>query len=101
MFGKGEELFMAHWITKAPDFDQAVSVQIPGHEFTDEELRQGILIIVPNRANSIAGRVKPQERIEDAIPVAIEVDEALYFEEEELGSPPIFGQTEEEAKARF
>src|SRR5215213_6375157 len=50
LFGKGSELFMAHLITKPPDFDQVLSVKVTGHEFTDEELRHGVLVVVPGRA---------------------------------------------------
>ena len=47
MFGKGDELFLAHLITRPPDFDQILSVKVSGHAFTDAELGQGVRIISP------------------------------------------------------
>ena len=41
LFGKDGELFLAHQITKAPDFDQIVAVKINGHSFTENELSRG------------------------------------------------------------
>src|SRR5580765_511743 len=35
LFGKGNELFLAHVITKKGDFDQVLSVDITGHQFDD------------------------------------------------------------------
>jgi len=34
LFGKGMELFLAHSISKPPDFDQVLSVKVEGHSFT-------------------------------------------------------------------
>jgi hypothetical protein len=36
LFGKGNESFLAHLITRPPDFDQILSVKT-GQKFTDEE----------------------------------------------------------------
>src|SRR5262245_8709732 len=38
LFGKGDELFLAHFITRPPDFDQVISVSATGHGFSDEDL---------------------------------------------------------------
>ena len=38
LFGEGGELFLAHMITKPPDFDQIVSIKVADHPFTEEEL---------------------------------------------------------------
>jgi hypothetical protein len=92
LFGKGAELFLAHSITKPPDFDQVLSAQTI-HGFTDQELNQGVSIIFPGKAN------QSNQRIRDAQPVSGRMkaagDTALttitlrpgkefYFEEDEL-----------------
>ncbi len=39
LFGRPEELFLAHLIAAPPDFDQIISVKIDGHNFTERELQ--------------------------------------------------------------
>jgi len=56
LFGKSNELFLAHLITKKGDFDQVVSANIKGHEFADDELRQGIRVQFSG-ANSFSQRL--------------------------------------------
>ena len=63
LFGKGQELFLAHVITSPPDFDQILSTKIPDHQFTDEELRHGVQIVFPDRANSFDERLQEGERV--------------------------------------
>lgn len=57
LFGKGGELFLAHLITRPPDFDQILSVKIPNQTFTDEELGQGVSVVIPGRPNSVSKRI--------------------------------------------
>lgn len=59
LFGKGTELWLAHVITKPPDFDQILSATVGGHTFTDQELSAGIPITVPSRKNLAAERISP------------------------------------------
>lgn len=111
LFGKGRELFLAHSITKPPDFDQVLSVRIVGRDFTDEELRRGVLISFPERANSISERIREGEQVmavarlaEDAPETAeIQVQAGIefYFEEGELRVPDTIDQTEAERSAGF
>lgn len=112
LFGKGSELFLAHLITKPPDFDQVLSVQVTGHEFTDEELRHGVPVVVPGRANSMSERVREGEQVTaeaqlagrdgpETLEVQVEAGTEFYFEEGELRVPPIFDPTEEERAAGF
>jgi hypothetical protein len=61
LFGKGEELFLAHLITKPPDFDQIVAVKTAGR-FTDEELGNGVRVLLPERRNTAAQRLKENEQ---------------------------------------
>src|SRR5205823_2964123 len=35
LFGKGAELFLAHFITRPPDFDQVLSVKAPDQKLSD------------------------------------------------------------------
>ena len=58
LFGKGSELFLAHLITRPPDFDQVLSVKPPTQQFTDDELSHGVPIVIPGRANSESKRIK-------------------------------------------
>ena len=58
LFGKGTELFLAHLITRPPDFDQILSVKALNHKFTDEELSQGVPIVFPGKTNSTAKRIR-------------------------------------------
>ena len=97
LFGKGQELFLAHVITSPPDFDQILSVKIADHQFTDEELRQGVPIVFPDRANSLDERLREGERVPGRVQLAgdgasealepqVEVGVEFYFEANELAS---------------
>jgi hypothetical protein len=110
LFGKAPELFLAHLITKPPDFDQILSVRVRGNEFTDEELRHGVSVVVPERANSFSERIREGEQVpakaqlaeqdaSRAIEIQVEANIEYYFEEGELGVPPTFAPTEEEIAA--
>jgi hypothetical protein len=111
LFGKVQELFLTHLITKPPDYDQILSVQIPSHEFTDEELRLGISLVFPERANSASERLREGEQAvaeaqlagEDTTRTQIQVEVGIeyYFEEGELRLSPVFTSTEEEIAAGF
>ncbi len=63
LFGKERELFLAHYITRPPDFDQVISLESIDHQFSDEELIHGVHIIFPGRANSIPMKIKEGEQI--------------------------------------
>jgi hypothetical protein len=112
LFGKGRELFLAHLITRPPDFDQILSVRVTGHEFTDDELRHGIRVVLPGRANSVPERVREGEQAvaearlageetPKALEIQIRAGTEFYFEEGELRSRPTFDPTEEEIAAGF
>ncbi len=98
LFGKGQELFLAHVITQPPDFDQVLSVQIGNHQFTDEDLLQGVRVVFPGRANTISSKIKEGEQLlgkarivgQDApgsIDLTLGVGIELYFETEDLARP--------------
>jgi hypothetical protein len=95
LFGKGEELFLAHVITRPPDFDQVLAVRVGDRQFSDEELGQGVLVTIPDRANAIPNRIREGEqvvgRVQKAGPgtpatVDLHLDAGVefYFETEDL-----------------
>jgi len=105
LFGRGQELFLAHSILKPPDFDQIVSVAVTGIDLTDDLLSPAMRIVVPERKNS------PPERVKERQPATAETAggatfsirglKEYYFEEGELRMPPTFDPTPEEAKSDF
>lgn len=109
LFGKGTELFMAHFITRPNDFDQIISVKIDGHSFTDEQLGKGMHVTFADRGNTASGRMKESDKAAGrfqppgiaarTLPVAVVRE--FYFEEGELAVPPSFDPTAEETKAGF
>ncbi|MEJ7736719.1 MAG: hypothetical protein WKF97_04760 [Chitinophagaceae bacterium] len=110
LFGKGQELFLAHLITAPPDFDQVLSVNITGHKFSDEALAKGIRMVLPNTVNSPSTRIKEKQQVKGIInadssstprQVNVSVIREFYFEETELRVPPDFGTSPEEKKSGF
>ena len=110
LFGKGQELFLAHRIAAPPDFDQVLSVKLAGHPFTDDELAKGVVVAFPGKNNTAAGRLKARQRAGGEASLAgssasrkidVQVDRELYFEEGELRVPATFDTTAEEKRAGF
>jgi hypothetical protein len=110
LFGKGKELFLAHRITRSPDFDQVVSVDSSDLELTEEQRASGPSVAFSSRSNMLSERLKPQDKVTGTLlgPDGSKTAEAsfrvlaeLYFEEGELASPASFNQTAEEKKAGF
>ncbi|HKP51820.1 MAG TPA: hypothetical protein VJ183_04120 [Chloroflexia bacterium] len=112
LFGKGQELFLAHIINKPPDFDQLLSVTVSGHQFTAEELSRGIRIRITGRANTFRKRIKKGERVivqaqltgaQVAPPLQIQITAGteFYFEEGELRLPMTMDPTPEEIASGF
>lgn len=65
LFGRPDELFLAHVIAAPPpDFDQIISVKIDGHQFTEQELKDGVEVVFLKRGNSAAERLKEKERLQ-------------------------------------
>jgi len=104
LFGKARELFLSHVITPprdfARDFDQVLSVQVEDHQFTNDELRQGLLVTFPGRENSIDNRIQEQEQVTGQIQVSAQRPEGphslavqlkagtqFYFETDDLEPP--------------
>jgi hypothetical protein len=110
LFGKGQELFLAHLVTVPPDFDQVLSITIAGHTFSDEELAKGIKVVIPHTVNSPSTRLKEKQQVEGALKtgaaltpqkIQVVINREFYFEEGELRIPPKFDTTPEEKKAGF
>jgi hypothetical protein len=114
LFGSTDGLFLAHLISKPPDFDQILSVKVTGDLPTAEALHRGPTVEVARRANRAANRLKGGETVparwhvagaHDFHDVTLSVVAELYFEEGELSSPvdspKLFQQTTEEKKAGF
>ena len=91
LFGKGTELFLAHSITKPPDFDQVLSVQT-SRPFTDQELSRAVSIVFPGRTNQSSQRIKGVAPMtgrtkvvaDNASAITFRPGKELYFEEGEL-----------------
>jgi hypothetical protein len=58
LFGRGDELFLAHLLSRPPDFDQIVSVRLVGLHPDEDELKRRIEVVVPGRANTIQQRIR-------------------------------------------
>lgn len=116
LFGAGDQRFLAHRITKVPDFDQLLEVTIDGDAFSDAQLREGILVAVPERQNALGERLRAGDEVLGqawlgATGVAVGSDLAmtagreLFFEEGELRRFPLtnadFETTEAEEEAGF
>ena len=109
LFGRGQELFLAHLIVNPPDFDQILAVKINDHQFPEGQLARGVPLVIPGTVNSAATKLKEKQKATAEIfrgtrgfaTVHLNVVSELYFEEGELQLPPIFEQTTREKKAGF
>lgn len=110
LFGRGNELFLAHAIARPPDFDQILAVTVDGHAFTDDELGRGVEVVFADRANTATARLRQGESAAGRFRVAgageprdlrVRARTEHYFEEGELAMPPKFGTTREEQRSGF
>ncbi|MCL5998980.1 MAG: hypothetical protein M1546_23410 [Chloroflexi bacterium] len=113
LFGKAPELFLAHVITRPPDFDQILAVGLAGQSpsaLTADDLSRGIRVSVPGRANAPHTRIKAGERVtgqtqldgaQATLTLEFEAGTEFYFEEGELSLPMTMRQTPEERAAGF
>ncbi|MEO7271956.1 MAG: hypothetical protein ABIX28_06530 [Vicinamibacterales bacterium] len=70
LFGKSGELFLAHLITRQSDFDQIVSADVTGRQFTDDELRHGVRVRFSDRVNVVAQRLKEGKAVSGSARIA-------------------------------
>lgn len=112
LFGAGDDLFLAHRMVMAPDFDQILPVTIEADILTEERLREGLVIAIPERANTIAERLADGEQVTAEVRHAatgaalaagmpIEAGQELFFEEGELRIPLDMAATDEELASGF
>jgi hypothetical protein len=106
LFGAGDECFLGHLVTRPPDFDQVLSIQLVSGAISDEKFRRGPIITVPGRANDIRQRLKAGEQVSVKLdgttaPIAVTVERELYLEEGELGVRFSQEPTAEELAAGF
>ncbi|HEX8493018.1 MAG TPA: twin-arginine translocation signal domain-containing protein [Pyrinomonadaceae bacterium] len=112
LFGQPEELFLTHFISKPPDFDQTLSVKIAGHDFTEAELSQGVRVNIAGRPDTAQERIKEEQEVEGEallgearsqkpLKLQITAGREFYFEEGELLLPPTFDPTGEEKSSGF
>jgi hypothetical protein len=92
LFGKGDELFLAHWISAAPSYDQIVSVT-PSVPLAD--IPEGAQFVLPKRSDgealqageSVSGLMIVSRGEEEAFrvkPVDLKVGSVIYLEKGEL-----------------
>lgn len=99
LFGHGKEIFLAHIITKPPDFDQILAVDrvqavdAVDSVLSDEELSdKGIRVFFPGKENNLAMKLKEGETVQgerfrrdpSEAKLEINVGKEIYFEENEL-----------------
>ena len=58
LFGRGDELFLAHLLSQPPDFDQIVSVRLVGLRPDEDELKRRIDVVFPSRENTVQQRIR-------------------------------------------
>jgi hypothetical protein len=112
LFGKAPDLFLAHVITRPPDFDQILGVTIGNAVLTPDDLRRGVRIKIPDRENTAHTRIKAGESVVgqaqlpgteagQAVELALDAGTEFYFEEGELRLPMTMRPTPEEMAAGF
>lgn len=110
LFGKGEELFLAHTIVKPPDFDQILSVKMTDRQFTEEEFMRGVAVVFADKRNTATERITANQKTQGRFHVTgaheflnlqLQSGTEYYFEEGELAMPAKFDQTPQERKAGF
>jgi hypothetical protein len=92
LFGRGAERFIAHLVTRPPDFDQLLSVGINGRAFSDDDLTRGIPLKVADRPNRHDDRLKEGDSAVAATvnvdgsdePIELEAVSELYVETNDL-----------------
>jgi len=63
LFGKNDETYLAHKITKPPDFDQLLSVKVTGVKLTDLILQKGLRVNVPTLSDAIDSHLKEKQSL--------------------------------------
>jgi hypothetical protein len=99
LFGSSGDLYLAHAVSGAPDFDQILAVEVDGHPLVDADLRRAVPVAVPGRSDTAEDRLRPGETAPAqlsapaeggtrAVPVNVHVRAQEYFETDDLKSGP-------------
>lgn len=87
-FGERDAVFMAHFVCAPPDFDQILAVDVQSLSgISDEQLRAGVVVTIPDHDNAIKGRLKPGEAVSataDDGTIELTVASEYYFETQDL-----------------
>jgi hypothetical protein len=107
LFGKEPDVFLAHVITRPPDFDQILGVKVGNGTLAAADLAQGVHVTIPDRANTVQTRIRAGESVvahtKDGEPLEVQLDAGteFYFEEGELRMPMTMRTTPAEEAAGF
>jgi hypothetical protein len=111
LVGRGAEMFIVHVISQPPDFDQILSVRLSDPQPDEEELKAGVEIVFPGRANTAEARLRHGETstarghvtgAHQFLTLELTDVAELYFEEGELStSRGAFEPTTLEKEAGF
>ena len=85
LFGRGQEVFLAHLITRPPDFDQLIQVTVTP-AFSDEDLSRGHIVTVDGHENTKDQRIQPSGQASVAAtvdtgttPVSVQINPGAEF----------------------
>jgi len=95
-FGQRDAAFLAHLIAAPPDFDQILSATVSSLAgVSDEDLRAGVIIAVPDRADDVAARLTETDAFSGAVQasqtgtpgsIELKVAQEYYLETGDLAS---------------
>lgn len=111
LFGGGKDLYLAHSISRPPDFDQILSVEVSPASLSDDQLQAALRVHgalevqIPDRGNTSSKRIQEKQQAPGMFgsgeKLKIAALREFYFEEGELMMPATFRPTREEIKAGF
>jgi hypothetical protein len=101
LFGTVGDLYLAHVISRGPDFDQILAVDVDSQPLTDDELRRALHVTVPGRSNAVTDKLREGESVSGrltipaghpggprTVDVTVGVGVQHYFETDDLKSGP-------------
>jgi hypothetical protein len=98
LFGGAGELFLAHAIAGAPDYDQILEVELEGVDLDDAALRAALRVTVPDRADAAKDRLAPGDVVAAEVgvdgeqrAVTLRVRTQHYFETDDLEKSSLHG----------
>jgi hypothetical protein len=89
LFGAGAARFLAHLVTRPPDFDHLLSVTLGDQRLDADQLARGVPVEFEGRRDSLDERVREGERLagragSPAASLEVEVDREFYLETGDL-----------------